>query len=300
MSDLTVQMRQLARELLTTGEVQYIIGWEKGSFWYESTPVFISKPDEVERLVWDEYCAVNLAVYLLDDRHPQGKIGLFVKGCDSRGVNRLLQDKQVQRENLYLIGVPCPGMKNSKIAAELGQEKATEIPLEEKCTYCTHHNPVVYDTMLGEPVALDEIAAAGEAERFAGIEELERMSPDERYDYWLKQYERCIRCYACRNVCPACNCTECCFDLGQKWLERSVDGPGNQVYGIIRAFHVAGRCIECGECERVCPMHLPIMKLNKKIAKDIVELFGEYEAGLDTETPPPLGHYKSEDPEEFM
>jgi hypothetical protein len=47
-------------------------------------------------------------------------------------------------------------------------------------------------------------------------------------------------------------------------------------------------------------MGVPIMKLNRKIAKDIVELFGEYEAGLDTETLPPLGLYKAEDPEEFM
>ncbi|WP_227767172.1 4Fe-4S binding protein [Zhaonella formicivorans] len=297
---ITEQMRKLAKELLEKGEVQYIIGWEKGTFWYNSTPVFISKPEEADKLVWDEYCAANLASYLLDDRYPQGKIGIFVKGCDSRGVNRLVQDKQVKRENLFLIGLPCPGMKSAKKAPLLGQEKASEVPLEEKCTYCTHHNPVVYDMLLGEKVALDEVAVTAEVERFAGVEEIEKMTPDEKYEFWTKQYSRCIRCYACRNVCPACNCTVCCFDQGQTWLERDVTPTGNQVYGIIRAFHVAGRCIECGECERVCPMGVPIMKLNRKIAKDIVELFGEYEAGLDTETLPPLGLYKAEDPEEFM
>lgn len=300
MAAITEQMRKLAKELLEKGEVQYIIGWEKGTLWYHSTPVFIFKPEDAERLVFDEFCAPNLAPYLLDDRFPQGKIGIFVKGCDSRAVNRLLQDKQVERENLYLIGVPCPGMKDAQKAAALGQDKAGEAPLEEKCASCLHPNPVIYDTLLGEKVAAEEVAATAEAQRFAGVEEIEKMSPDEKFAYWQKQYERCIRCYACRNVCPACNCTVCCFDEGQTWLDRDVTPQGNQVYAIIRAFHVAGRCIECGECERVCPVGVPIMKVKRKIAKDIEELFGKYEAGLDTETLPPLGQYRTDDPEEFM
>jgi formate dehydrogenase subunit beta len=300
MNQITQEMRNLAKQLLEEEKVQLVMGWEKGSFWYNSTPVFVSKVEDVDKLIWDEFCAANLATYLLDDRFSDEKIALFVKGCDSRAVNRLVQDKQVKRENLYLIGIPCPGMKSAKAAKELGQETKEELPLEDKCIYCTHHNPLVYDILLGEEVALDDIAATAEVSRFEGVEEIEAMTPDERYAYWQDHYSRCIRCYACRNVCPACNCTECCFDLGQTWLERDVTPTGNQVYGIIRAFHVAGRCIECGECERVCPMDIPIMELNRKIAKDIEELYGPYEAGLDTETPPPLGHYKTEDPDEFM
>lgn len=299
MNQVTQEMRKIAKELLEEGKVQLVIGWEKGSFGYNSNPVFITSLADVDKLIWDDFCSANLAKYLLDHRYSQDKIAIFLKGCDSRGINRLLQDKQIQRENLYLIGIPCPGMKNAKVAREVAETDKETIQMEDKCLYCTHHNPVVYDNMLGDKVNLDEIAATGEAKRFDGVDQLEQMTFDERYDFWQKTYARCIRCYACRNVCPSCNCTECCFDLGQTWLERDVIPTGNQVYGIVRALHVAGRCIECGECERVCPMDIPIMKVNRKMAKDIEELFGSYEAGLDTEVPPPLGHYEVQDPDEF-
>lgn len=302
MSDITAKMRATARELLEKGEVKYVIGWEKGTFWYQSTPVFVEKPEETDKLVWDEFCLNNLAVYLLDDRQGEGKIGLFVKGCDSRGVVRLIQDKQFPRERVYLIGIPCPGLKDVKEAAALGQ--GADVPLAEKCRYCDHKNPVIYDVLIGEgaPEAAAEVAATAAAgDRFTEVKEIEAMDPGERYAYWTAQYDRCIRCFACRNICPACNCRECIFDqTAVGWLSKEVTGAGNQFYGLVRAFHVAGRCIECGECERVCPMDIPIMKLNRKIIKDINELFGENEAGVDLEKLPPLGLYSPDDPEEFM
>lgn len=278
MNELTRKMRETAKKLLSEGQVKFVVGWEKGTFAHVSPPVFVANEGEVERLIWDEYCLNNLAKYLLDYKHMEGKIALFVKGCDSRGVNRLLQDKQVERDKVYLIGIPCPGLKDSK------------------CRSCTHHNPLVYDELLGPEVEEKE----PEVSRFEGIGEMEQMHAQAKYEFWTKQYEKCIRCYACRNICPACNCRECIFDQGQQWLDRTVELPQNQFYGLTRAFHVAGRCIECGECQRVCPMEIPIMKLNKKIAKDIDQLFGPYEAGLNLEEQPPLGFYKTDDPEEFM
>ncbi|MGI6552489.1 MAG: 4Fe-4S ferredoxin [Clostridia bacterium] len=295
MKSVTEKMRQLAKELLKKKEVDLIIGWEKGTFFYDSTPVFITRPEDTDCLIWDEFCAVNLAKYLMEYRQKEGKTAIFVKGCDARGVNRLLQDLQLDRDKIYLIGIPCPGMKSIQAAKEAGPEKIQDLPLEEKCLYCTHPNPVIYDVLLGE-----EVQPSPQKDRFAGVEEIEKMDPDSRYEFWSSHYDRCLRCYACRNVCPACNCRECIFDQGQDWLERSVDRGGNEFYGLVRAFHVAGRCTECGECERVCPAGIPIMLLNRKIAKDINELFGEYEAGLDLEVTPPLGLYKTEDPEEFM
>lgn len=295
MNPQTTKMRELAKDLLEKKEVEMVIGWEKGTFFYNSTPVFITQPEDVERLIWDEYCAVNLAKMLMDYRHLEGKVAVFVKGCDARGVNRLLQDLVIKREKIHLIGMPCEGMKNAKEAAKLGQEKAGEASLEDKCRYCTHPNPVIYDVLIG-----DEVAVTGKEDRFERLNEFEQLDPKEKSAYWSKHYERCIRCYACRNICPACNCRECIFDQGQTWLERAVDEPGNEFYGLVRAFHVAGRCIECGECERVCPMDVPIMDLKHKIAKDINELFGEYQGGLDLEGDLPLGMYKNDDPEEFL
>jgi formate dehydrogenase subunit beta len=257
MSDLTAKMRETAKKLFEKGEVVYVIGWEKGRFPYQSPPAFITSAEDCDRLIWDEFCLAGTAKYLLDDKYPEGKIGLFVRGCDSRAVNRLLQDNQIKRENVYLIGIPCAGMKDP----DTGETA-------KKCRECTHPNPVVFDELIGE-----KVPESDKPERFDAVNELEKKSPDEKYEYWAKQFDKCIRCYACRNACPACNCRECYVDQYRVgWQGKQNNRAENQVFGLTRAFHISDRCIECGECERVCPMGLPLMELNRKLIKDLNEL----------------------------
>ena len=282
-SEIQEQLRAKAKELLSTGEVHYVIGWGKGRFNHRP-PVFIYKAEDADKLVWDEYCIAGLGKYLLDDKFPAGKIGVCVRGCDARAVTRLIQDKQAKREDVFLIGIPCAG----KVDAE-GQTLA-------KCAACVHPNPSLYDALIGELVP-----EQAKPERFDRVAELEKMNPDEKYAYWAEQFSKCIRCYACRNVCPACNCRECFVDQYRVgWQGKQNNCTQNQIFGLTRALHVADRCIECGECERVCPVGLPLMELNRKLIKDLNELFGPYEAGTDLDVKPPLGEYRLEDPEEFM
>ena len=155
---------------------------------------------------------------------------------------------------------------------------------------------MAFDELIGE-----KVPESDKPERFDAVNELEKKSPDEKYEYWAKQFDKCIRCYACRNACPACNCRECYVDQYRVgWQGKQNNRAENQVFGLTRAFHISDRCIECGECERVCPMGLPLMELNRKLIKDLNELFGPYEAGVDPEVKPPLGLYSEDDPEEFM
>ncbi|MDK2820410.1 MAG: hypothetical protein PWP31_375 [Clostridia bacterium] len=301
MSSIQEQMRIRARELLTSGQVQMVIGWEKGSFWYLSPPVFITDPAEVDRLIWDEFCTHNLAKYLLDYKLSEDKIALFVKGCDTRGINRLLQDNQIQRDKVYLIGIKCSGIKDGRQAQVLGEERKGEVPLAYKCSYCTSPAPLVYDELIegtdDSKVKSENFKGTG---RYELVEKIEAMTPDERYAFWTGHYDRCLRCYACRNICPACNCRECIFDRSQSgWCGKQMNRSENLYFAITRAMHVAGRCIECGECERACPVGIPIMALNQKIIKEINDLFGEYEAGVDLEMKPPMVQYNSDDPDEF-
>ncbi len=135
---------------------------------------------------------------------------------------------------------------------------------------------------------------------FAGVEELEGLPLEERRAFWRKQFERCIRCNACREACYACYCTECLFDRNvPRWLSRPALLAENEIYHLIRAVHLAGRCIGCGECERVCPVGIPLSRLYKKVQKDVAELF-DYEAGMDLETVPPLVDFALDDQDPFL
>lgn len=295
MEQLTGQVRKTAKEVLEKREANLVIGWEKGSFPYVSTPVFITKPEQAERLVWDEYCVPNLAKYLMEYQDIDGKVAVFVKGCDARGINRLIQDKQIGRDKVLLIGLACPGMKDGKKAQE--PDSQADIPLAQKCRDCRYPNPAEADIFLGGNKIIKNIP---DKKDYSGVKAIEAMSADEKYKTFAGNYEKCLRCNACRNICPACNCKDCILDHPAKgWLSKANNVSENMFFAMARALHVAGRCIDCGECERVCPVNIPIMLLNHKLTQDINELFGEYEAGLDPEGKIPLGSFEFTDPEEF-
>ena len=156
----------------------------------------------------------------------------------------------------------------------------------EGCDHCRNKKHVVYDEVFGK--AREE--AIGDPSRFEGVEKIAAMSADERHEFWKNEFSRCIRCNACRDVCPACTCEKCVFDNNNLYTSQKVaQVPFEEsLYHIIRAWHVAGRCTDCGECSRVCPEHIPLHLLNRKFVKDIDEIYGPYVAGSDMETKPPM------------
>lgn len=319
MKGLSEQLRNTAKELLREKKVDFVIGYAPGSVNVKTTPYFAFTPEEAENLVWNPLCANILVTYLLDYRYEDVKVAVAVKGCDARAINRLIHDRQLKRDKVVVIGLPCRGILDAdKIAAKI-DPRATITDFEyagdniivktdkgdvtfnrkeyllHKCLVCEDHNPIVADIVIGEQV--EGIPAE---DNFAEVKQLEALSPAERDAYWEKQFSRCIRCYACRNICPACNCKECCFDQAEpQWLGKANNSAENHVFHLTRAMHVAGRCIDCGECDRICPMDIPLRKLNKKILKDMKELFGIDTPGKKTEDDNPIGSYRLDDPDEF-
>lgn len=284
MADIQDQIRARAKELIESGEYAAFIGWEAGRFEKQTTPLICLKPEDTDRLVFNEYCANNLAKYVQDLKR-RGKVALIVRGCDSRAINRMIEDNQFKREDVYLLGIGCPQMKDRKTDAVFN-----------KCTNCQHRNPVVYDEMIGEPVV-----ETPPADRFLQATLVEGLDQQARQNFFNMAFEKCIRCYACRDVCPCCTCRICFVDQRRVgWQGKQNNFNENRFYGLVRAFHIADRCIECGECERVCPMELPLMSINRKLVKDMNKLFGEYESGMTAENPDVLRNYNLDDLEEFM
>lgn len=151
----------------------------------------------------------------------------------------------------------------------------------------------------------DEVIESGEpaweakTDRFEMVTKLENMTSDERFAFWRGELSKCIRCNACRNVCPACSCLQCVFDdpASKVQAKSNADDFEENMFHIIRAFHVAGRCTDCGECSRVCPQGIPLHLLNRKFIKDIDTFYGEYQAGADIEAKGPLTEFNKDDVE---
>ncbi len=315
------------KETISREDVRYIVGYEKGTYGFETAPSFAYTSDDAEKFIFNPLCTKNLVVYpILEEKLPlkreeqedDRKIGIVVKGCDSRAVVQILQEKGLKRENLVLIGIPCTGVINTKkiknkfpnqieytdvkeeedhyvFSTEDSVQKIPKVELlADVCKECEYPNPVISDILIGEEIEVDIEPTYSE------VREFEEKNLSEKWEYWEKHFENCIRCYACREACPLCYCKTCMADLlDPQWIRRSVDLSENTAWNIMRAFHLAGRCVSCGECESVCPAEIPLMKLNKMLEKEIKELY-DYTAGLDPEEKTLFGTFNPDDPEEFI
>lgn len=287
------ELRELARQLLADGTVGVVIGYEEGPRGLR--PAFITRPEDAARLVFDHRAVHNLATYL-NPRRPQlrrlGKAAVVVKGCDARALAGLLRETQLKREEVVVIGIRCSGVAGSpEETAALSAEN-----LAPRCAACTHPVPTLVDHLLGEE---RPIPGGGHAldQRVA---ELMAMTPEERFAFWSAELSRCVRCHACREVCPLCFCERCLADKSQpQWIESSPHPRGNLAWQINRQLHLAGRCVGCGECERACPVGIPLTLISHRLAQVALERFG-YQASDDPAVPAPIGTWRSDDPQEFI
>ena len=299
------------KELLIREEVVRVLGWKNGDLSYNPEPAYFTNEKELEEFVYNDFCGVNLSKYLIEASKLDGKTAVCLKPCDTYSFNQLLKEHRIKREKVYVLGVGCSGkldiekikgqgikgitsIEDTKVQTVYGEKEfERNVVMLERCHVCKGKDHRIYDELIGES------AETNDQERFSQVEALEQMTPEAKFAFFRGELSKCIRCNACRNVCPACSCRKCVFDSTKFDSATKVNSDSfeEKMFHIIRAFHVAGRCTDCGECSRVCPQGIPLHLFNRKFIKDIDELYGEFRAGEDSETKGPLTDFAFEDAE---
>jgi ferredoxin len=297
-------------------QVQCVIGWGPGPEPLRASPLFMRRPEDADLFLAGPQAVQNTALFLPEWKGR--KVGVVVKGCDSRSVVQLLSENLIRREEVTIIGFPCAGVADmGKIAARLAPHGETgeiqsavysekeltvtlagqehRLPLEEiradKCGRCAYPNAVISDHFAGA-----RLEARTDPDAFSDLAALEARGPGERLAFWEKEMSRCIRCYACRNACPLCVCREHCVASSREphWLTQADGVRDKLMFQVAHATHLAGRCTGCGECQRACPMGIPVLLLKRALSRAVGQLFG-HAAGLDPEAKPPLLTFQVEE-----
>ncbi|MEI6123199.1 MAG: 4Fe-4S dicluster domain-containing protein [Bacteroidota bacterium] len=263
-------LQQKAKELIESGTCDLIIGFEKSTNG-KARPVFVRKPEHTSKLIFNESCDQNIAVYLYRQEVKHNKKKAIVANHSTiKSIVELAAENQVHDGDFLILAFSTEGnIIELKSFDEL-----------EK------HVNTLYHGLTEEETAM--------------MKKIEEMSLEERWAFWENEFSKCIKCYACRASCPMCYCPTCTVEINQpQWISVPAHTLGNLEWHIMRAMHLAGRCITCGQCGKACPLELPIHLLTYKVALDSKQYFNSV-AGTSVCADNALAVFKTDDHETFI
>jgi ferredoxin len=262
-------LKQAAKRLLEQGEVKAVLGYTKGTG-HARRPHFVLEIAQVERLVLDEACTQNLAVYATKHEVKHlGKVAVIALPSTQRALLQLMAERQLRDGELIVLAVDGNNVKEIASAAALEEHLAQKV---------SELNPTD-KALLGK---------------------LDAMGREERWAFWQKELARCMKCYACRNSCPMCYCDHCTMDCNRpQWVPVASHQLGNLEYHLVRTMHLAGRCVECGECGRACPVGIPVHLLTYCAEETVHAEFGQ-RAGQKAKLDYALSTFRADDKESFI
>ncbi len=316
------ELKTKAKEALANG-LEGILGWRKGPETLLAEPFFAKTPEQIDEFVWGPTNVQSLVGLL--HKHKGKKVGIVVKGCDSRAIVALLQEKLLNKDDITIIGMQCngtidrervlakvkelSGIRKPVVTSFVGDAKgmtvtvktaegdkeftvASQDIMQDKCRQCTMPAAKFFDVFVGaegQPLEADTRAPIG-------LAFLNEMSLEGRMSFWRGHIERCMHCYACRNSCPMCVCKDYCAGDSRDphWVADDNTPESKMFFQLIHAQHLAGRCTGCAECSRACPMGIPVFWLKQQFGGIMKRVFG-YTAGIDINSTPPLLGYQVEE-----
>jgi formate dehydrogenase subunit beta len=327
MSEIEQALRREVARLLDENVIDLFVGYADSPLPLRAPVCVVRDPANVDRLVWNRFCTSNLAALLPGLLPPPGdtakrdspRVGVLSKGCVSRSLVTLIKAHQVPRDALFVVGIGCEGMiDRHKIAQRMGVAEVRDAVLEpptlivrgldgseqqveiadvllDSCRACRHRSAVFSDSFVGE-----RIEALPDAAVHARVDDFAARPADERWAAFAAEMARCIRCYACREACPNCFCTDCfADDTNPRWIGVTTEPTDVVVFHLGRAFHQAGRCVDCGACVAACPQGIDLRLLYQRVNQDVEELF-HTDVGVSLEEPEPLCCFALEDDQRFM
>ena len=259
-----------AKELLEAGNIKVVIGYGEGTAG-RTRAVFIRKPEDATKLIYNERCVNNLAFYLLKHEVKHfGKMAIVATIPVMRSILQMASENQLKDGAITILAITPDG----KLTVTENFKDIEEIVKSNNHSLTTD-----------------------EQER---IKKIQSMSMEERWDFWNKEFSKCFKCYACRQACPLCFCVRCNVENNNpQWIPVPAHQLGNLEWHIMRAMHLAGRCINCGECAKGCPADIPLNLLTYTLINDVKDEFG-YVAGMSATQESALSSYKTDDKENFI
>lgn len=306
---LPAELKAHLAGLLDSGAIRSVLGAIPGEG-ARAVASFARTPDALDALDLSPLATPNTLVHLTseqarlaDDLFP---VAVLARGCETRMLNQIFAERGLARDQVHVVGLAhCPGavdstrlcdalpglggfpevrLEGDEVAVEDGSGESVRLPRHdvvlERCRHCENHEPLTHDHLFA--LVDDEQWTAPEPDaRDSGVESIDAMEPAERWSFWRRQLARCTRCNACRDACPLCYCENCILErLNPSWVGRSVDVPENTAYQLHRVMHLVGRCTACGECERACPVDIPLGLMMRKMEGLVGDLYG-HKSGHD-------------------